>query len=129
MAISTIQKAMMQEVKVTSMSYKNVCELLLVLKGHRDVQKELVTQLCHSICTLSRGGYIVMLGLSPLEMMLVYHENGYAQKYIQLLKEFDNGLVKKDIKLLEELKAKFGSSTEICNGLDEIVLVIQHKYA
>lgn len=127
MAISSIQKANQQDVKVTSVSYKNVCELLLVMNG-QGVSKESVSKLCKSICTLSRGGYIVLLGLSPLEMMLAYDNQDYALRYLQLLKEYDNGLVKKDIAVLEDLKKRYGKTKAIDSGLDQIVSLIQRKY-
>lgn len=127
MAIQTIQKASTQDVKVTSMSYKNICELLNC-EGQVKVSDEQVNQLCKSICMLSRGGYIVMLGLSPLELMLHYNQVEYVEKYIRLLKEYDNGLVKKDIKVVEDLKKNYDLPKGVLSGLDEVVALIQRKY-
>ena len=110
------------------MSYKNVCELLILLKEQQPINKKHIKQLAQSICTLSRGGYIVMLGLYPLEMMLLYEENEYAVRYIQLLKEYDNGLLKKDIKHVEDLKSAFKVNNKILRGLDELIVVIRKKY-
>lgn len=107
------------------MSYKNICELL---KGDIAISPKRVSQLCHSICSLSRGGYIVMLGLSPLECMLRTNQTDYVLKYIQLLKEYDNGLEKNDIKNIEEMKKKYSLAKPVLKGLNEVVALIQRKY-
>ena len=86
MAISTIKQAISQEVKVTSMSYKNICELLIVLKDQQSISQQSVIELSNVICSLSRGGYVVQLGLSPLEMMLAYNQVKPALRYLRLLK-------------------------------------------
>ena len=45
MAISTIKQAISQEVKVTSMSHKNICELLIVLKDQQSISQQSVIDL------------------------------------------------------------------------------------
>ena len=128
MAISTIKQAISQEVKVTSMSYKNICELLIVLKDQQSISQQSVIDLSNMICSLSRGGYVVQLGLSPLEMMLTYDQVKPALKYLELLKEYDNALEKRDVKVLEEMKMKYVNSKSISSGLDDLVQLIQKKF-
>ena len=128
MAISTIKQAISQEVKVTSMSYKNICELLIVLKDQQSISQQSVIDLSNMICSLSRGGYVVQLGLSPLEMMLTYDQVKPALKYLELLKEYDNALEKRDVKVLEEMKMKYVNSKSVSSGLDDLVQLIQKKF-
>ena len=128
MAISTIKQAISQEVKVTSMSYKNICELLIVLKDQQSISQQSVIDLSNMICSLSRGGYVVQLGLSPLEMMLAYNQVKPALKYLGLLKEYDNALQKRDVKVLEEMKMKYVNNKSISSGLDDLVQLIQKKF-
>lgn len=128
MAISTIKQAISQEVKVTSMSYKNICELLIVLKDQQSISQQSVIDLSNTICSLSRGGYVVQLGLSPLEMMLTYDQVKPALKYLELLKEYDNALEKRDVKVLEEMKMKYVNNKSISSGLDDLVQLIQKKF-
>lgn len=128
MAISTIKQAISQEVKVTSMSYKNICELLIVLKDQQSISQQSVIDLSNMICSLSRGGYVVQLGLSPLEMMLTYDQVKPALKYLELLKEYDNALEKRDVKVLEEMKMKYVNNKSISSGLDDLVQLIQKKF-
>ena len=128
MAISTIKQAISQEVKVTSMSYKNICELLIVLKVQQSISQQSVIDLSNMICSLSRGGYVVQLGLSPLEMMLTYDQVKPALKYLELLKEYDNALEKRDVKVLEEMKMKYVNNKSISSGLDDLVQLIQKKF-
>ena len=128
MAISTIKQAISQDVKVTSMSYKNICELLIVLKDQQSISQQSVIDLSNMICSLSRGGYVVQLGLSPLEMMLTYDQVKPALKYLELLKEYDNALEKRDVKVLEEMKMKYVSNKSISSGLDDLVQLIQKKF-
>ena len=128
MAISTIKQAISQEVKVTSMSYKNICELLIVLKDQQSISQQSVIDLSNMICSLSRGGYVVQLGLSPLEMMLTYDQVKPALKYLELLKENDNALEKRDVKVLEEMKMKYVNNKSISSGLDDLVQLIQKKF-
>lgn len=128
MAISTIKQAISQEVKVTSMSYKNICELLIVLKDQQSISQQSVIDLSNVICSLSRGGYVVQLGLSPLEMMLAYNQVKPALKYLGLLKEYDNALQKRDVKVLEEMKTKYVNNKSISSGLDDLVQLIQKKF-
>ena len=128
MAISTIKQAISQEVKVTSMSYKNICELLIVLKDQQSILQQSVIDLSNMICSLSRGGYVVQLGLSPLEMMLTFNQVKPALKYLELLKEYDNALEKRDVKVLEEMKMKYVNNKSISSGLDDLVQLIQKKF-
>ena len=128
MAISTIKQAISQEVKVTSMSYKNICELLIVLKDQQSISQQSVIDLSNMICSLSRGGYVVQLGLSPLEMMLTYDQVKPALKYLELLKEYDKALEKRDVKVLEEMKMKYVNNKSISSGLDDLVQLIQKKF-
>lgn len=128
MAISTIKQAISQEVKVTSMSYKNICELLIVLKDQQSISQQSVIELSNVICSLSRGGYVVQLGLSPLEMMLAYNQVKPALRYLGLLKEYDNALQKRDVKVLEEMKMKYVNNKSISSGLDDLVQLIQKKF-
>ena len=128
MAISTIKQAISQEVKVTSMSYKNICELLIVLKDQQSISQQSVIDLSNVICSLSRGGYVVQLGLSPLEMMLAYNQVKPALRYLGLLKEYDNALQKRDVKVLEEMKMKYVNNKSISSGLDDLVQLIQKKF-
>ena len=128
MAISTIKQAISQEVKVTSMSYKNICELLIVLKDQQSISQQSVIDLSNTICSLSRGGYVVQLGLSPLEMMLTFNQVKPALKYLELLKEYDNALEKRDVKVLEEMKMKYVNNKSISSGLDDLVQLIQKKF-
>lgn len=128
MAISTIKQAISQEVKVTSMSYKNICELLIVLKDQQSISQQSVIDLSNMICSLSRGGYVVQLGLSPLEMMLTFNQVKPALKYLELLKEYDNALEKRDVKVLEEMKMKYVNNKSISSGLDDLVQLIQKKF-
>ena len=128
MAISTIKQAISQEVKVTSMSYKNICELLIVLKDQQSISQQSVIDLSNMICSLSRGGYVVQLGLSPLEMMLTFNQVKPALKYLELLKEYDNALEKRNVKVLEEMKMKYVNNKSISSGLDDLVQLIQKKF-
>ena len=128
MAISTIKQAISQEVKVTSMSYKNICELLIVLKDQQSISQQSVIDLSNMICSLSRGGYVVQLGLSPLEMMLTYDQVKPALKYLELLEEYDNALEKRDVKVLEEMKMKYVNNKSISSGLDDLVQLSQKKF-
>ena len=81
------------DVKVTAVSFKDVCDLLLVCKqDHIAVEREDVRLFCERISSLDRGGYIVMLGLTPLEVMLAYKEIDYAIRYIDLLKLYETWL-------------------------------------
>ena len=81
-AISMVHRAEEGDVKVTSVSYQNTCELMIMLKETDPPPKELVQLFCSDVCSLDRGGYIVMLGVTPLEMMLLYGETQFAVKYL-----------------------------------------------
>ena len=117
------------DVKVTAVSFKDVCDLLLVCKqDHIAVEREDVRLFCERISSLDRGGYIVMLGLTPLEVMLAYKEIDYAIRYIDLLKLYENGLTRLDIVLLEDIKKDGKEETELCKSLDSLITLLQKKY-
>ena len=69
-----------------------------------------------------------MLGLTPLEVMLAYKEIDYAIRYIDLLKLYENGLTRRDIVLLEDIKKDGKEETELCKSLDSLITLLQKKY-
>lgn len=115
--------------KVTAVSFKDVCDMLIVCKQDNILlDRKDVRQFCERICSLERGGYIVMLGLTPLEMMLAYKEIDYAVRYTNLLKLYENGLNRRDIMLLEDIKKDMKEETELCKSLDSLIDLLQKKY-
>ena len=101
---------------------------MIVLKDQQSISQQSVIDLSNTICSLSRGGYVVQLGLSPLEMMLTFNQVKPALKYLELLKEYDNALEKRDVKVLEEMKMKYVNNKSISSGLDDLVQLIQKKF-
>ena len=60
--------------------------------------------------------------------MLTFNQVKPALKYLELLKEYDNALEKRDVKVLEEMKTKYVNNKSISSGLDDLVQLIQKKF-
>lgn len=95
----------------------------------REVQEESLNKFCEQICGLSRGGYIVMLGLTPLEVMMKYGKTLYAIQYVNLLRQYENGLTRKDILLLKEMQNEVGDIKDLYNSLNKLIKLLMGKYA
>ena len=129
MAIRSVQKALDQNVKVTSVSFKEVCELLVLLREENEsVDDSRISPFCDLICSLDRGGYVVALGLVPLEMMMGYGKLQHAKRYIELLGQYENGLSRRDVVLLEDMK-KSVKDKEVETSLSSLILLLNKKYA
>ena len=129
MAMQFVEKTLDQNVKVTSVSFKEVCELLTLLKEENEpVQDAEMNRFCECVCSLDRGGYIVALGLGPLEMMVSYGKLTYAKRYVELLGQYENGLTRRDVVLLEDMK-KSVKNKEVENSLASLILLLNNKYS
>ena len=129
MAMQFVEKTLDQNVKVTSVSFKEVCELLTLLKEENEpVQDAEMNRFCECVCSLDRGGYIVALGLVPLEMMVSYGKLTYAKRYVELLGQYENGLTRRDVVLLEDMK-KSVKNKEVENSLASLILLLNNKYS
>ena len=129
-ALRYIEQAIGNDVKVTSVSYKEICKLLLdCYEEGRKVQEESIDKFCEHICGLSRGGYIVMLGLTPLEVMMKYGKTLHAIQYVNLLRQYENGLTRRDILLLQEMQNEVGDIKDLYNSLDKLINLLRGKYA
>lgn len=129
MAIKFVKQTLDQNVKVTSVSFKEVCELLTLVKEENEpVQESEMQYFCECICSLDRGGYVVALGLIPLEMMLSYGKLKCAKRYIGLLGQYENGLTRRDVVLLEDMK-KSVKDKEVENALGSLILLLNKKYS
>ena len=125
-----IEQTIENGVKVTSVSYKEICNLLKdCYEEGREVQEESLNKFCEQICGLSRGGYIVMLGLTPLEVMMKYGKTLYAIQYVNLLRQYENGLTRKDILLLKEMQNEVGDIKDLYNSLNKLIKLLMGKYA
>ena len=82
-----IERAHAAGVKVTAMSCKETCDLVIMMKEEQSpLPSDRVQQFASFLCKLDRGGYVVMLGVVPLEMMLLYEMKDYAAQYVALWK-------------------------------------------
>lgn len=127
-AISMVHRAEEGGVKVTSVSYQNTCELMIMLKKTDPPSKELVQLFCNDVCSLDRGGYIVMLGVTPLEMMLLYGETQFAVKYLGLLNKFENGLSRRDLVLLENVQKQYATNKRLERELQKVISTLRSKF-
>ena len=129
-ALRYIEQAIENNVKVTSVSYKEICNLLIdCYKEGKEVREESVNKFCERICGLSRGGYIVMLGLTPLEVMMKYGKISFAIQYVNLLRQYENGLTRKDIILLKEMQNEVEENKDLYTSLSKLINILRGKYA
>ena len=124
-----VEQAVEKEVKVTSVSYKELCKALVECRvDNIQVDEDQVHTFCGRICCLSRGGYIVMLGLTPLEMMLKYGEISHAIRYVDLLRQYENGLTRRDVLLLEEMQMEVAGTVDLYNTIGKLIALLKEKY-
>lgn len=130
MAMQTIERAHNAGVKVTAVSYKELCDLLIVAREDgANPAKERIDQFCSYLCELERGGYVVMLGVVPLEMMLVYGKKDFAVRYVALLKAYENGLSRKDLVFLERMEKQYASDPKLVSGIREVIAILRRKFS
>ena len=127
-AFSIVQRAKNAGVKVTSVSYQSLCELLFALYDASPPDRELVRSFCTHLCSLDRGGYVVLLGVLPLRVMLRYGEMENAVKYAKLLNRFENGLSRGDLALLEEMQKQNQENKALKEEIEKVIRTLRGKF-
>ena len=88
-----------------------------------------VQQFASFLCKLDRGGYVVMLGVVPLEMMLLYEMKDYAAQYVALLKMYENGLSRHDLVYLEKVQRKYASDPKLASAIRDVIKILKKKFS
>ena len=69
-----------------------------------------------------------MLGVTPLEMMLLYGETQFAVKYLGLLNKFENGLSRRDLVLLENVQKQYATNKRLERELQKVISTLRSKF-
>ena len=123
-----MQRAKAAGVKVTSVSYQSLFELLFALYDASPPDRELVRSFCMHLCSLDRGGYVVLLGVLPVRVMIRYGELENAAKYLKLLNRFENGLSRGDLALLEEMKEENRENKALTEEMEKVIHTLRDKF-
>ena len=70
-----------------------------------------------------------MLGVVPLEMMLLYGKKDFAVRYVALLKAYENGLSRKDLVFLERMEKQYASDPKLVSGIREVIAILRRKFS
>lgn len=125
-----IERAHAAGVKVTAMSCKETCDLVIMMKEEQSpLPSDRVGQFASFLCKLDRGGYVVMLGVVPLEMMLLYEMKDYAAQYVALLKMYENGLSRHDLVYLEKVQRKYASDPKLASAIRDVIKILKQKFS
>lgn len=125
-----IERAHAAAVKVTAMSYKETCDVMIVMKEEQSpLPRNRIEQFASFLCKLDRGGYVVMLGVVPLEMMLLYEMTDYAAQYVALLKMYENGLSRHDLVYLEKVERKYASESKLASAIRDVIKLLKQKFS
>ena len=118
-----IERAHAAGVKVTAMSCKETCDLVIMMKEEQSpLSSDRVGQFASFLCKLDRGGYVVMLGVVPLEMMLLYEMKDYAAQY-------ENGLSRHDLVYLEKVQRKYASDPKLASAIRDVIKILKQKFS
>lgn len=123
-----MQRAKAAGVKVTSVSYQSLCELLFELYDASPPDRELVRSFCTHLCSLDRGGYVVLLGVLPVRVMIRYGELENAAQYLKLLNRFENGLSRADLAILEEMREQNRENKALMEEMEKVIRTLRSKF-